>query len=601
MVSFRQQMKGFPVYQILVICLMRFSEPLSFTSLFPYVYFMIRDFGIAADETDISKYAGYLSSSFAFTQFIFTIQWGRLSDRIGRKYVLLIGLFGTSLSMLTFGFAPNYWVALSARTVMGAVNGNIAVLRTAIGELVTERKHQAVAFSTLPLLWNLGSVVGPLIGGSSFFTRPKPNGEAAAMAAVVSASGFAEWHDQFLDRHPYALSNVVVAVFLWFGMVIGFLFFEETHPQVKKQRDVGLDLGDAVLRWCGLTPKVRPWNKPEKSSTIEVGVDSEALVGSSESIGLLEDIDSDADMDPVQAPPQQLYSAIDDESEDDISIESVAMVGPLSRRMSNAIVKRYSSKSTITPQLSRTFSRLSGIAVDSDNDYDDAPLSEALTPRVVSLILASFLLAFHSIVYGEFLPVFLASSVRVDRLQFPFRITGGFGFDSDFIGTLFSTTGMCGVVVVIVVFPWLDRTFKSIHTYRATQLVFPVLYCMLPLYIFTLHQYNPKFGPNFTKVAFYCNAVAYQAINATAFPQLVLLVHRASPPRHRAFINGAALSMNSLARFIAPMTWGILMSYLDRKELGGFTWWILAMMAGVAMIQSFFLKEYDEDLKDPSD
>ena len=79
MSTFREQMKGFPTWQIFVISIMRFLEPLAFTSLFPYVYFMIRDFHIAEDETGISKYAGYLSASFAFSQFLFGIKLFYLS------------------------------------------------------------------------------------------------------------------------------------------------------------------------------------------------------------------------------------------------------------------------------------------------------------------------------------------------------------------------------------------------------------------------------------------------------------------------------------------------------------------------------------------
>lgn len=74
--TFREQLSGFPVWQMIIICIIRFSEPISFTSLFPYVYFMIRDFKIAPTEEDISKYSGYLASSFAFAQFLFAVQWG---------------------------------------------------------------------------------------------------------------------------------------------------------------------------------------------------------------------------------------------------------------------------------------------------------------------------------------------------------------------------------------------------------------------------------------------------------------------------------------------------------------------------------------------
>jgi MFS family permease len=92
-------------------------------SIFPYVYFMIKDFGVTKHESEISVYAGMVTSAFAFAEFSSGVVWGRLSDRIGRKPVLLTGLAGTALSMLIFGFAPNLPVALLARALGGLLNG----------------------------------------------------------------------------------------------------------------------------------------------------------------------------------------------------------------------------------------------------------------------------------------------------------------------------------------------------------------------------------------------------------------------------------------------------------------------------------------------
>lgn len=68
--------------------------------------------------------------------------WGGLSDRIGRKPVLILGCTGTMLSMVMVGFASNLWVALLARAVGGLLNGNIGVIQTMVGELVTRPEHE---------------------------------------------------------------------------------------------------------------------------------------------------------------------------------------------------------------------------------------------------------------------------------------------------------------------------------------------------------------------------------------------------------------------------------------------------------------------------
>jgi MFS family permease len=96
-------------------------------SIFPYVYYMIENFGVVKHETEISVYAGMVTSAFAFAEFSSGVPWGRLSDRIGRKPVLLTGLAGTALSMLVFGFAPNLPVALLARALGGLLNGYVKI------------------------------------------------------------------------------------------------------------------------------------------------------------------------------------------------------------------------------------------------------------------------------------------------------------------------------------------------------------------------------------------------------------------------------------------------------------------------------------------
>lgn len=84
---------------------------------------MVEDFKITTDETKIAVYAGMVTSAFAFAEFSSGVVWGKLSDKIGRKPVLLFGLFGTALSMLIFGFAPSLPVALIARALGGLLNG----------------------------------------------------------------------------------------------------------------------------------------------------------------------------------------------------------------------------------------------------------------------------------------------------------------------------------------------------------------------------------------------------------------------------------------------------------------------------------------------
>ena len=84
---------------------------------------MVEDFHITDDPSKISVYAGMVTSAFTLAEFAAGVFWGRLSDRIGRKPVLLCGLIGTAISVLVFGFVPSLPVALFARALGGLLNG----------------------------------------------------------------------------------------------------------------------------------------------------------------------------------------------------------------------------------------------------------------------------------------------------------------------------------------------------------------------------------------------------------------------------------------------------------------------------------------------
>jgi predicted MFS family arabinose efflux permease len=83
------------------------------------------DFGI----DNASFYCGVLIASFSFAESLTSMWWGTLSDRIGRKPVLLLGCFGTMLSLLMVGFSQSFAFALAGRLIGGALNGNIGELK----------------------------------------------------------------------------------------------------------------------------------------------------------------------------------------------------------------------------------------------------------------------------------------------------------------------------------------------------------------------------------------------------------------------------------------------------------------------------------------
>lgn len=205
-------------------------------SIFPYVYHMVESFHVTDSDQKIALYAGMITSAFTFAEFSAGMFWGRMSDRVGRKPVLVMGLVGTAISMIAFGFAPNLPTAMIARALGGLLNGNIGVLQTTVAELVTVKEHQPRAYSIMPFVWCLGSIVGPALGG--------------ALAKPCDNYPWLFQRNTLFDRFPFLLPNLVCVVVLLCGIVVGFLFLEETHAEKKFRRDPGLELGRWLISKC---------------------------------------------------------------------------------------------------------------------------------------------------------------------------------------------------------------------------------------------------------------------------------------------------------------------------------------------------------------
>ncbi|KAL4909861.1 hypothetical protein BDW74DRAFT_44967 [Aspergillus multicolor] len=227
---------AFPIRQLFVLALCRICEPIAFMSIFPYVYHMVESFHVTDNDRKIALYAGLITSSFTFAEFSAGMFWGRMSDRIGRKPVLVMGLIGTAISMIVFGFAPNLATAMIARALGGLLNGNIGVLQTTVAEIVTVKEHQPRAYSIMPFVWCLGSIIGPAMGGA--LSQPCLN-------YPWLFSG-----DSVFKAFPFLLPNLVCVVVLVTGVVVGLLFLEETHPEKKHRRDRGLELGNWLIGKC---------------------------------------------------------------------------------------------------------------------------------------------------------------------------------------------------------------------------------------------------------------------------------------------------------------------------------------------------------------
>ncbi|KAF2000071.1 MFS general substrate transporter [Amniculicola lignicola CBS 123094] len=208
----------FPAVQLFLLALVRVAEPIALTSIFPYAWRLVEQYNVSS-PANAPFFAGVLISAFSLAEACTGMYWGSLSDRIGRKPVLLMGCFGTISSLLVVGFARNFWVALGGRILGGVLNGNIGVIQTMVGELIKKPEHEPQAYAILPFVWSVGTIIGPSIGG--YFANPAENFPSAFPPSNIFA------------KFPYLLPNVICAGLLAVAIIAGYFLLEETHPDMQ--------------------------------------------------------------------------------------------------------------------------------------------------------------------------------------------------------------------------------------------------------------------------------------------------------------------------------------------------------------------------------
>ncbi|KAF5791066.1 putative major facilitator superfamily, MFS transporter superfamily [Helianthus annuus] len=209
---------GLPLKQLIFIWVLMLCVALPITSLFPFLYFMMRDFKIAEKVEDISYYAGFVGSAYMIGRALTSVLWGLCADRYGRKPVILIGTSTVVIFNTLFGFSVNYWMAITTRFLLGSLNGLLGPIRAYACELFRE-EYQALGLTSISTSWGIGMIIGPALGG--FLAQP-----AEKFPSLVSS-------DSLLGRFPYLLPCLTISTFALF-VTFGAIWLPETLHFHKK-------------------------------------------------------------------------------------------------------------------------------------------------------------------------------------------------------------------------------------------------------------------------------------------------------------------------------------------------------------------------------
>ncbi len=197
------------------IILVVFIDLLGFSLILPLLPYYAKTF--AANQTT----TGILIASYAVMQLIGAPILGRLSDRFGRRPVLLLSVFGTFLGFLLLGFANALWMLFVSRIIDGLTGGNLSVAQAYISD-VTDEKSRSKGLGMIGAAFGLGFIIGPVTGGLlSQWGYAVPAFAAAAISFInliliyawLPESLTEEKRSQMTEKRPAITLNALLVAF----------------------------------------------------------------------------------------------------------------------------------------------------------------------------------------------------------------------------------------------------------------------------------------------------------------------------------------------------------------------------------------------------
>ncbi|KAL0938640.1 major facilitator superfamily transporter [Colletotrichum truncatum] len=517
---------AFPTRQLLVLAICRFSEPIAFNSILAYTFFMVIDLGVEKQEA--SFYAGLLVSAYAVAEALTSMAWGALSDRIGRKPVVLFGLVGVAISSLIFGLAKQYWVALLARFIGGALNGNVSVMQTMVAEMVKNPDHEPKAYAVQPFVWTLGGIIGSAMGG--FLAQP----------AVYYPSLFSK--DGIFGQYPYLLPNLVSVIVVAIAVIQGFFFLEETniHRDHTEEDDfTDADYNEAVADEDFPDERTPLRRAPQRN------------------------FNRNRSISTSHSRPRFVESSLPLPIEHDFDL----------RRSSFGTV--HSIK--VVPDEVRT----DLLRPNGQNGHNGNGRAQPRTPKpkvktfnftVIMLTTTLVIFSYHQMAAGSLLPTHLLD----DRLAPPghLDLRGGLGYDLHDVGTYLAVNGVLGLLIQGLIFPIFVERVGVWGSFIWMVVLYPTAYLLMP--------FLSAFPDLITQAGIYLSLVMQSFYGIIVGPVTLILLKNATPsPQALGKVNGLAMSGACLARTISPPLVGVIYSFAGSAA----AWWSCSGIALVGVLQ----------------
>ena len=234
---------------MVILFLVVLIDMIGFTLVIPFLTYFIQDLATSDGFSNVGerdRWVGIVFASYTLGQFLFTPLLGSLSDKIGRRPILLFGLISNTVFLITFGLASALWMALVVRFLAGAGNGNIAVARAYVGDISSDEQIPA-RMGLIGASFGLGFMIGPFLGG--VLTDPYN---------VIGGPFDTEWW----EGHPYFLPCLFAGALSAISFLLALRMLPESLPEHERKPDLEASKGlrdelSKLLAIRDLSPTVR--------------------------------------------------------------------------------------------------------------------------------------------------------------------------------------------------------------------------------------------------------------------------------------------------------------------------------------------------------
>ena len=208
-------------YPLFILFLVVLIDMIGFTLVIPFLTYFIQDLAEKAGTVGVGNrdwWVGITLAAYTFGQFLFTPVISTMSDKFGRRPIIIFGLISNTIFLFAFGLSGSLWFALIVRFLAGVGNANIAVSRAYIGD-VSEPEKLAARMGLLGAAFGLGFMIGPFVGG--VLSNP---------ADVIGGI----FDNNFWREYPYLLPCIFASLLSGISLILAIFKLPESLPKESR-------------------------------------------------------------------------------------------------------------------------------------------------------------------------------------------------------------------------------------------------------------------------------------------------------------------------------------------------------------------------------